>query len=205
MPPGRQRLAVPRAAVATLVLGLIAAGCGGPAFDPSGPCTSDGRAPGAYPDLEALVPRALGGTAPSRVDSGRNCSAQALGSLLAHGVTDLRYGGATWDTGASGGVTIAVFEAPNLQADWVHEFYRTGAESARNTEGVEVSTVDVDGEPQYRVDTLNGESYQTVIDWQDGARVRVVLVASFIRAAQTKDRHETTVEDALAAARSAVP
>src|SRR4029450_10729414 len=44
----------------TLLLGalLLVAACGSgqaASFDPTGPCTTDGRAPGAYPDLEALV------------------------------------------------------------------------------------------------------------------------------------------------------
>ena len=42
-----------------LVAALLGA-CGGgaPSFDPTGACTGDGSAPGAYPDLEALVPAA---------------------------------------------------------------------------------------------------------------------------------------------------
>ena len=67
---------------------------------------------------------------------------------------------------------------------------------------LEASTEEVNGEPQYRVDALNGEGFQTVIDWQDGDAVRVVLVSSFIREVQTKERHETTVQEALAAARA---
>jgi hypothetical protein len=198
--PLARRSVPPRAIGATLVLALVVGACS-PGFDPTAPCTSDGRAPGAYPALEARVPRDLGGSAPTRVDSGRNCTPAALGSLLAHGVTELRFAGSTWETGTSSGVTIALFEAPGLRADWVHEFFKIGAENARNTEGIEASTEEVDGQPQYRVDALNGEGFQTVIDWQDGDVVRVVLVSSFIRQVQTKDRHEATVRDALATAR----
>ena len=44
-----------------LLVGVVAvvAGCGAPAaasFDPTAPCVVDGSAPGAYPDLEAMVP-----------------------------------------------------------------------------------------------------------------------------------------------------
>ena len=49
--------------VATLVVGLVA-GCSGAGFDPSGPCTTDGRAAGAYPALEALVPATFRGRPP---------------------------------------------------------------------------------------------------------------------------------------------
>ena len=54
----------------------------------------------------------------------------------------------------------------------------------------------MNGHPAFRIDALNGESYQTVIDWQDGDRVRVVLVASFIRDV-SKEQHEQHVQAAL--------
>jgi hypothetical protein len=181
-----------------LALGLVA--CAAPSFDPDSPCTEDGRAAGAYPDLEALVPRDLEGKPPTSVDSGRNCTPTSLGSLADHGVKELRYAGATWARGASSGTSIAVFEAPDLQADWVAEFYKLGAETGRNTESVESTPTSVNGVPAFRVDALNGESYQTVLDWQDGDRVRVVLVASFIRDVQTKEAHEASVRAALTAA-----
>lgn len=206
MPPDLHRFARARATISAAVLtALVVVGCGGAAFDPSAPCTTDGRAAGAYPSLEALVPRDLDGAAPTTVDSGRNCNPSSLASLITHGVTELRFAGSTWETGSNSGVTIALFEAAGLRADWVHEFYRTGAESARNTESVESSTVTIDGAPGFRVDTLNGEAYQTVVDWQEGDRVRVVLVSSFIREVQTKERHEEVVAGAIDAAVSAAP
>ena len=206
MLPGFCHLVRLRAALAAAVLGaLVVAGCAGARFDPSGPCTSDGRAAGAYPSLEALVPRALGDKAPTSVDSGRNCTDRALGSLVTHGVDELRFAGATWETGTSSGVTIAVLEAPDLRADWIHEFYRLGAENARNTESVDASDFDMGGRQAYRVDTLNGESYQTVVDWQDGDRVRVILVSSFIREVTSKPVHEATVRAALEAATAPSP
>ena len=188
------------AVVAGLLAAVLVAGCAADRFDPSAPCTGDDRLPGAYPSLEALVPKSLDGTPPSRVDSGRSCSPGALGSLAVHGITEMQFAGSTWDKGSNSGTTIAVFEAPNLAAEWVHEFYRTGAESARKTESVEASTVEVAGQPAFRVDALNGESYQTIIDWQDGDRVRVVLVASFIRLVSSKAEHEEAVQAAIRAA-----
>ena len=105
-------------------------------------------------------------------------------------------------TGArTAGRRSRVFEAPDLTAEWVHEFYAKGAEAGRNTEGVEASRDGGRrGSRRFRLDTLNGESYQTVIDWQDGDRVRVVLVASFIRLVSSKAEHEEAVQAALEAA-----
>jgi hypothetical protein len=202
MSPVSTGLARVRASVIALILVIAAAACA-PAFDPSGPCTTDGRAPGAYPELEALVPRELGGESPTRVDSGRSCTPAALGSLVTHGVSELRFAGSTWERGPNSGITAAVFEAPDLTAEWVHEFFRTGAEAGRNTENVTASEVAVDGVNAFRLDTLNGESYQTVIDWQDGDRVRVVLVGSFIREVNSKAAHDRIVEAAAAAAMAA--
>ena len=200
MPP---RIAVTvRARVSLAVLVLVAvaaAGCSKAAFDPSGPCTADGRAAGAYPELEALVPRSLEGRPPDTVDSGRNCSAAALSTFASHGIKELKFAGSTWSSGPDAGTSIAVFSAPGLQADWVHEFYLTGAEKASTTETVDESTPTVNGKPAFRIDALNGESYQSVIDWQDGDRVRIVLVASFIRDV-SKEQHEQHVQAALDAA-----
>ena len=196
MPPRRRSLLRVPGALGWLIAAALLVGCAA-SFDPSGPCTTDGRAPGAYPDLEALVPHELGGERANTIDSGRNCSATALGSLAAHDVTQLRFAGSTWDHGANAGVTSAVLEAPGLQADWVHEFYRTGAEAGRNTEQVTSSSANVDGTTRYRIDTLNGESYQSVVTWQDGEHVRVVLVGSFIRDT-SKAAHDRVVELAVA-------
>jgi hypothetical protein len=200
MSPVSTRVVAARAVVRSVLLaGLIVVGaaCAAPRFDPSGACTADGRAPGAYPALEALVPHALGGRPADSVDSGRNCTPASLGALAGHGVKELRFAGATWGSGPNAGTSIAIFEAPGLRADWVHEFFRAGAEAARDAESVDTSTPTVKGEPAFRVDALNGESYQTAIDWQDGDRVRVVLVASFIREVSTKARHEARVQAAI--------
>ena len=188
------------AIIAAILATIVVAGCAADRFDASAPCSGDDRLPGAYPSLEALVPRSLDGAPPTRVDSGRSCSAGGLGPLAEHGIKEMHFAGSTWDKGSNSGTTIAVFEAPDLSAEWVHEFYAKGAEAGRNTEGVESSEVEVAGQPAFRLDTLNGESYQTVIDWQDGERVRVVLVASFIRLVSSKAEHEEAVQAALEAA-----
>jgi hypothetical protein len=200
MPPAPSPRFPAPAAILVAVLIAIVAACGAATFDPSGPCTADGRAAGAYPDLEALVPKSLDGRAADTVDSGRNCTATALSSLADHGVKELRFAGSTWSSGPNAGVSIAVFDAPGLQADWVHEFFVDGAENGRDTESIAESTPTVSGKPAYRVDALNGDSYQSVIDWQDGDHVRVVLVASNVREVSTKAQHEESVQAALAAA-----
>ena len=198
----RSALRVPaRLPIAAAILAaLLAAGCAGPALDPSSPCTADGRAAGAYPALEALVPHVFRERQPDRVDSGRNCTAASLGVLTAEGVRELRFAGATWDLGSSSGVSIAILEADSLQAGWVAAFYEAGARAARRSQSVETSSTEIDGRPATRVDALNGESYQTVLVWQDGLRVRVVIVASFVREIRTKEAHESVVAEAIAAA-----
>jgi hypothetical protein len=124
-----------------------------------------------------------------------------LGALVVHGVSELRFAGATWDLGSGGGVTIAVLEADTLEAGWVAEFYQAGARAAKNTETVDRSTMTLpDATYATRIDTLNGESYQTVIVWPEGEHVRAVLVASAIRDVQTRAAHEVVVNKALAAA-----
>ena len=188
------------------VAGLLAviavvAGCGRGTFDSSGPCSTDGRAAGAYPDLEALVPREFRGRAPDKVDSGRNCTPTALATLALHDISEMRFAGGIWELGSNSGVTLAVFEAPGLEAAWVAEFFEAGARTARRVESVDVrSMVLPDGAAASRIDALNGESYQTVVVWPDGERVRVAIVASFIREVSTKAAHEEVVTDAIAAA-----
>jgi len=183
------------------VMALAASACSGTGFDPSGPCTTDGRAAGAYPQLEATVPATFRGRGPDRLDSGRNCTPQALATLVAHGVTELRFAGGTWDLGSSSGVTLAVFDATGLDPSWLAEFYEVGAKTAKNTQEVESRAVTIpNGSPGTRIDALNGESYQSVIVWSDGDRVRVALIASFIRETQTKVAHDAVVTEALQAA-----
>jgi hypothetical protein len=141
------------------------------------------------------------GRAPDRLDSGRNCTPQALANLAAHGVSALRFAGATWDLGSSSGVTLAVLEAPNLDVAWVAEFYEAGARAAKNAQSVDLRTVAIpNGRMGSRIDALNGESYQSVIVWSDGQHIRVALIASFIREVKTKEAHNAVVDEALASA-----
>ncbi len=108
---------------------LVACGSAPPAsFDPTGPCTADGRAPGAYPDLEALIPKAYRGDAPETLDSGRNCTASNLGALASRGISEVRFAGATWTFGAERALVLAVFRAPGLTTDDMVAFYGQSAD-----------------------------------------------------------------------------
>ena len=185
-------------------LGLLAAivgACSGASFDPVGPCTVDGSAPGAYPDLEAQVPRAFRGTGPAQVDSGRTCTPAGLGALTTHGITEMRFAGSTWSTGTDSGLTLAMFrsEGPTpLSVDWLVEFYETGAKSGKNVESVTPSEMHVDGSViGHRIDVLNGESFQTVVVWQRGGRIEAAIVANFVREIQTREAHDAVVRDAV--------
>ncbi len=187
---------------AVLVLAvLLVAGCSGTAqasFNPAGPCTSDGRVAGAYPDLEALVPKMLGDRAPTRLDSGRNCTAANLGTLAGHGLKEIRFAGGLWTDGTQNGVTLAVFRAPGLQSDWMGEWYEASARAGRQTGGITLSKTTVAGRPANRMDLVNGDSNQTVITWPgapgtasaDGDVVFVVIAA---------DEPESRIQEALAA------
>jgi hypothetical protein len=185
-----------------VVAALVAVGCGsgGGSFDPASPCTTDGRYPGAYPDLEAVVPRAVGGRVADRLDSGRNCTAATLGTLEGHAVHELRFAGGLWERGSRSGTTLVVFDAPGrLEAAWLAEFYEAGARAARKTEAIDTIDVEVHGERARRLDTLNDDSYQTVVVWNQGPRVVAVLVGSDVREAGTRESHEAAVAAGIAA------
>jgi putative component of toxin-antitoxin plasmid stabilization module len=124
-----------------------------------------------------------------------------LGTLGGHGVKELRFAGATWSTGTESGVSLAVFtvaDGPTLDPAWLAEFYEAGAKGGKNVTSVEASDYAVGtGVTARRIDVLNGESYQTVVVWEQKGQVVVALVADFIREIQTKDAHEAVVRAAV--------
>ena len=213
----RSRLPRSRAVALTILLlvglaSLAACGASAGSFSPTGPCTVDGRTQGAYPDLEASLPTSLtdlsAGTnaldprPPTTVDSGRSCSAQALGPLAEHGITELRFAGATWDEGGGNGIVSAVFQTaegqPKLDYRWMEEFYSAGAHASTKTENIQESrpTVELAG-PVYRLDALNDLSLQTVVVWPSGSLVRVVIVATQVQPGASRDAHERLVAEAV--------
>jgi hypothetical protein len=183
--------------VPLVLVALLSAGCGGTkipvvSFDPSSPCTTDGRQPGAYPELESTLPTTFDGQAPVSVDSGRNCTTAALGTLADDGITGVRFAGATWDLGGTTALTIAVFQADGLDAAKMIRFYYDGATQNSKTEKLASSDVTVGSAAGHRLDVLQSDGTgQTVVTWPaaEPGRVNVLLAA---------DLGDARVLDALA-------
>lgn len=181
-PTHRRRPASPRApypGVIALAILLIACTGGGTAasFDVAAGCPTEGRAPGAYPELEARIPKTYEGRGPDQLDSGRHCDRGSLGSLAAAGFDEVRFAGGTWDLGGYRAAALVVFEAPGLTAERVAEFYATGARAANRTRVTGESTPDIAGRRGYRLDSTTGDRTQTVVTWPsaDEGVVNVVL------------------------------
>ena len=173
---------MPRGSLALLAaVAIVLTGCGGSgaaaSFDVAAGCPSEGRAAGAYPDLEARVPTSYEGRGPNQLDSGRHCDPATLGSLAAAGFDEVRFAGGTWDLGGYRAAALVVFEAPGLTADQVAEFYATSARAANRTQITGESTLDVAGRPGHRLDSTTGDRTQTVVTWPsaDDGVVNVVL------------------------------
>ena len=188
---------------------LALAGCAPEqlAANPLGPCGDDARASGGYVELEALLPQTLapGAQAPDRVDSGRSCSDVALGTLKGHGITELRFAGATWNETDSEGTVVAVLATPQgvpmLEEAWVEEFYEAGARAGKKTDNIETSrpTIDLAGEV-FRVDALNDLSLQSVVVWESAGLIHVVIVASDVTPGASPATHDQRVAFGVAAA-----
>jgi hypothetical protein len=165
-----------------LLVTLAAAACGSSetSFDPSGPCISDGSAEGAYPELEALIPGDFRDRAPSRLDSGRNCTDENLGTLAGHGIDEIRFAGGTWDFGSDIALVMAVFTADGLTAEILAEWWETTAQDASRTEVTGTTMIEVnDGTTvARRLDTKTGERIQTVISWPSPVEGQVYVVIS---------------------------
>lgn len=178
-----------------LLAGLIGAlaacsNAAAPSFDPTGACTTDGSAPGAYPELEARVPTTYREAAPAKLDSGRNCSRERLGSLADAGFGEVRFAGATWSFGAERALALAVFNAPGLDAGRIADFYAASARSNARTEILAESEVTIAGRPGRRLDTKTGERLQTVVSWPAADPDLVNVVA-------TSDLPDARIMDAI--------
>jgi hypothetical protein len=190
----RSHVPYPVVVIFAAVLVAALAGCSGeagPSFDPTGPCTSDGSAPGAYPELEALIPDAYRGEPAVLLDSGRNCSDEKLGAL-AERFDEVRFGGGTWTFGAERALVLAVFTAPGLDADEMGAFYTGSAETAPRTEILAQSEIVIVGRTGHRLDTKTGERLQTVVVWP-AAEPDVVNVVV------TNDLPEARIQEAIEA------
>jgi hypothetical protein len=163
---------MPRASVRLSVLVLLTALSFGactatpPAsFDPTAPCTQDGSAPGAYPDLEAMVPTTFENGPPQTLDSGRKCTTEGLGALSDAGIGEVHFAGGTWAFGGIRAAALAVFSAPGLTADAMADFYGKSATEANRTQITAVSTPTLAGRPGHRIDSVTGSRQQTVMVW----------------------------------------
>ena len=175
--PAMSRLIV---AVMSLAMVAILAACSGaatPSFDPTGPCSGDGSAPGAYPNLEALVPTSYEDRAPNRLDSGRNCSDENLGPLADEGIDEIRFAGGTWEFGSDIAAVLAVFDAQGLTVDKMADWWESTARDSSRTEILGVTDADVAGRDVRRLDTKTGERIQSVLVWEgkNPGQVNVVL------------------------------
>ena len=182
MPRRRRPLA---AVLLAALLGALLAACGGASFpvssfDPETACTTDGRMPGAYPDLESWLPTSFQDRGPVNVDSGRSCSMDALGTLAGRGIDELRFAGATWDLDGGTAVTIAVFEATGLTPARMIEFYEASARANRKTEKLVTADATVGGLTGRRLDVLQSDGTgQTIVAWptNEPDLVNVLLAA----------------------------
>ena len=169
-----------RALAALALLATILAACGGgPAasFDVAAGCPSEGRAAGAYPELEKRVPTSYEGRGPDTLDSGRHCDPASLGTLAQAGFDEVRFAGGTWDLGGYRAAALVVFEAPGLTAEGVADFYGSSALGANRTTVTGESTPEIAGRPGHRLDTMTGDRVQTVVVWPsaDPGLVNVVI------------------------------
>jgi hypothetical protein len=180
-------------ALALVALAGSMAACGSDAasFDPTGPCSGEGSAPGAYPDLEALIPTSYQDRAPDTLDSGRNCTPENLGSLASAGITEVRFAGGTWGFGGIRAAALVVFQAPGLTADEVADFYTSSAKAASRTTVTGESEVTIAGQSVRRMDSMTGDRTQSVVVWPaaEPDTVNVVL---------TNDLPDARIEDAVA-------
>jgi hypothetical protein len=186
--PGRARIGI-----LVLAAALLNAACSGgsaPSFDPTGKCSTDGRAPGAYPDLEALVPKTYRGVPPGTLDSGRNCTPANLGSLASLGISEVRFAGATWSFGAERAAVLAVFRTHGLTGDALADFYAESARAASRTTIVATSAPMIAGRQGRRLDTVTGERTQTVVVWPSAQPDLVDVVI-------TNDLPDARIQDAV--------
>jgi hypothetical protein len=203
------------AAVVALLVALVLGACGSSQVPsgPLGPCgadKADAISIGGFPELEAVLPTSLGRAAPNIVNSGRSCTDKALGSLVTHGIHELRYAGATWTQGPADATVVAVLATPSdqplLDEAWVEEFYTAGAVAGTKTDNVTTTRPVLDPVGQvFRIDALNDLSLQTVVTWNDHGLIHVVIVASEVGPTASRADHDQRVLDAVAIATVPAP
>jgi hypothetical protein len=178
-----------RSAAALAVVIVALAACSGTAapasFDPGQRCggAAEQHMAGAYPELEATVPRALADQPATTRESGRYCSRDTLGKLVDAGIDEVRFGAATWDRGSGEALSLVTFEALGLTDQAVYDSYVAGAVANGKIHDLTTSTPTLGGRPGHRLDFLNGDSsFQRILVWPGDrpGRVRVVLAADVV-------------------------
>jgi hypothetical protein len=147
--------------------GMLSTACAGtPASSSAGAC-ADLQTPGVFPELERLVPRSVGDTAVTRLESGRSCSDQALGSLAGAGIHELRFAGAVvrFSLDDSTGVTVSVYRAPGLTIDLLADVFANGAGTSRSVSGVHAARSVIGGRAGVRIDAIAAGQDETVFVW----------------------------------------
>jgi hypothetical protein len=158
-------------AASLVLVALMAGACStvgtAATLDPSAPCggRDEQRASGLDPELEARLPQTIEGAAPSLLDSGRYCSAKALGTLVEAGFDEVRFAGATWPGDADSGIALVVYRAPGLTLDAMADTFAKGADDARSVNQVHTQAVEVAGRPAVRIDAAMRDDQQTVYLW----------------------------------------
>lgn len=124
-----------------------------------------------------MVPAIFEQAPPETLDSGRNCTDLALGSLRQAGIEEVRFAGGTWSFGGIRAAALVVFTAPGLTADAMAEFYAEGARAANRTRVTGETTPTLAGRLVHRLDTVTGSREQTVVVWPASATdvVNVVI------------------------------
>jgi hypothetical protein len=153
---------------------------------------ADGSAPGAYPELEAMIPAAYMDAAPELLDSGRNCSAANLGSLADAGIDEVRFAGGTWTFGAERAAVLAVFTAPGLTATDLADLYLESAKTANRTKITSATTPTIEGRSGRRLDTETGSRTQSILVWP-------AATADTVNVVITNDLPDARIDDAIAA------
>ena len=110
-----------------------------------------------------MVPTTYEERGPNRLDSGRNCSDENLGSLADEGIEEIRFAGGTWEFGSDIAAVLAVFAADSLTVDAMADWWESTARASSRTQILGSTSAEVAGRTVHRLDTKTGERIQSVV------------------------------------------